>query len=111
MGAQCECIEFQVRRVSVRIVVAAYPSAINAIRLPRPVGAETILHHNPASIHTGSIHIVGQVIAQRIAVEERTVAERHNDLVLLKLSESRSAGSGVEQVNGDDIWLGLDFRL
>jgi hypothetical protein len=111
MGAQCECSVFHVRRIIVRIVVAAYPSAINAIRLPRAVEAETILHHNPASIYTGTIHIVGQVIAQRIAVEEWTVAERYNDLVLLKLSESGRADVCIKQVNRNDIRLGLDFRL
>jgi hypothetical protein len=106
MGAQRECIGLQVRRVIVRVVVAGYPAAINTVRLPRPIEAKTVLHNDPAAIH-----VVCQVVTQRISVQEWRIAERHNDLVLLKLSQSGRAGSGVEQVNCDDIGFGLNFRL
>jgi hypothetical protein len=66
--------------------------------------AEAVLHNNPAAIH-----VVCQVITKRIAIQERRIAERHNDLVWLKLSQSGRAGSGVEQVNRDHIGFGLNF--
>ena len=61
--------------------------------------------------HASSVHIVGQVITQRIPVQEREIAVRHNDLVLLKLSQSGSARWTFKEVNGRHPWLGQDLGL
>src|SRR5215467_12463408 len=106
MGAQCECIAFQVGCITVRVVIACHPSAVESKSLAGSIMAEAVLHHDPASIH-----IVGHVIAESIRVEKGTIAERHNDLILLKLTQSRSSIQCVKQVNRDYIGLCLDFRL
>jgi hypothetical protein len=116
MRAQRECIELQARRVVVRAVVAAFPSAMNTVPLdasiaarpglPRAVEAKAVLDD-----HASAIHVVGQVVTQRICVGKRRMAERHDDLVLLKLSQGGRAACCNKQVNRDHIRLGQDFRL
>ena len=59
----------EVRRVVVRIVVAACPSAVDSVRLPRPIVAKAVLDD-----YASSVHVVGQVVTQRILVEEREIA-------------------------------------
>ena len=67
---------------------------------------KTILHNYPAAVH-----VVRQIAAKCAGVEEHSIAERHNDVVLLQLTQSGNTHAGVEYVNRDHIWFGLDFRL
>ncbi|PYX94828.1 MAG: hypothetical protein DMG67_00560 [Acidobacteria bacterium] len=105
-GAQRECIALQVRRVAIRIIVAGHPSTVDSVWLAGPIEGKPILHNDPAAIH-----VVRQVVTQCIRVQKSRIAERHNDLVLLKLTQSGRADVRVEKVNSDHIGLGLDFRL
>ena len=108
----------QARRVVVRVVVAAYPAAINTVPLEASIAALPGLHLPRAEEakavlddHASAIHVVGQVVTQRNSVVKRSIAERHDDLVLLKLSQSGRADCCTKQVNRDHIRLGLDFGL
>jgi hypothetical protein len=55
--------------------------------------AEAVLDRDPAAVD-----IVRQVITKCDAVEERVVAVRHNDVVLLQLRQRRCTGLGIEEV-------------
>src|SRR6516165_6217809 len=101
MGTQPERIEFQVQRVRIRVVVAREPSAFDIVPAAvRSVMAKPILHNYPASIH-----VICQVITKRHVIRKREVAIRHNDLVLLKLSQSGRADRSIEQVTSYDTGL------
>src|SRR5436190_10441136 len=65
-----------------------------------------ILHN-----YSASVDVVRQIVAKSVGVEEHSIAERHNDLILLKLTQSGNTDTAVEQVNRDHISFGLDFRL
>src|SRR5438552_5860698 len=65
-----------------------------------------ILHNYPATVH-----VVRQIVAKHVGVEERSIAERHNDVVLLQLTQSGGGVRGIEEVHGGDTGFGLDFRL
>ena len=78
-GTQCECIEREILRVVVRVVVTTHPSAVDSVWRAGPYIAKPVLHDYPTSIH-----VVRQIVTKRIRVEEREIAVRHNDVVLLK---------------------------
>ena len=40
-----------------------------------------------------------------------SIAERHNDVVLLQLTQSGGGVRGIEEIDGGHIGFGLDFRL
>jgi hypothetical protein len=65
-----------------------------------------VLHDYPTSIH-----VVRQIVTKRIRVEEREIAVRHNDVVLLELSQSGRTAHGIEEINRDHIGFGKDFGL
>ena len=65
-----------------------------------------MLHDYPTSIH-----VVRQIVTKRIRVDEREIAERHNDVVLLEFSQSGRADHGIEEVYRDHIGFGKDFGL
>jgi hypothetical protein len=66
-------------RFIVRIIAAAYPSAVDSVLLARAVMAKAVLDYDPTSIH-----VVRQVVTQRIRVLEDEIAIRHNNVVMLK---------------------------
>jgi len=68
--------------------------------------AKAVLHDYPASIH-----VVREVVAKRIAVQERRITEWHHNVVLLELSQSWSPYRSIEEVAGGHTRFGQDFRL
>jgi len=52
-----------------------------------------ILHN-----YTASVHVVCKVVTKRISVQEWDIAERYNDFILLKLSQSRGPCCRIEQI-------------
>jgi len=93
VSAQSKRIEFQVRRVVIRVVIARHPSTVDSVGLARPVMAKPILYNHPASIY-----VVRQIVAQRCVIREREIAVWHHDLVCLELGQSGRANLGIEQI-------------
>jgi hypothetical protein len=52
------------------------------------------------------INVVREVVAKGNVILERSFAERHNDVVLLELSQSGSADVRIEEVNGGHTGFG-----
>src|SRR5262245_4538892 len=65
-----------------------------------------VLHNYPASVH-----VVRQIVAKHAGVEEHCIAERHNDVVLLQLTQSGGGVRSIEEIHGGDTGSGQDFRL
>ena len=105
-GTQCEWIEHEILGVVVRVVVTTRPSAVDSVWRAGPYIAKPVLHDYPTSIH-----VVRQIVTKRIRVDEREIAERHNDVVLLEFSQSGRADHGIEEVYRDHIGFGKDFGL
>lgn len=105
-GTQCEWIEHEILGVVVRVVVTTRPSAVDSVWRAGPYKAKPVLHDYPTSIH-----VVRQIVTKRIRIDEREIAERHNDVVLLEFSQSGRADHGIEEVYRDDIGFGKDFGL
>ena len=105
-GTQCEWIEHEILGVVVRVVVTTRPSAVDSVWRAGPYKAKPVLHDYPTSIH-----VVREIVTKRLRVEEREIAERHNDVVLLEFSQSGRAEHGIEEVYRDHIGFGKDFGL
>jgi hypothetical protein len=69
-------IEYEIRRIAIRIIVAAHPSAVDSKRLVRPIMAEAKLHDYPSSVY-----VVRQVIAECVGIRKWIIAKRNDDIV------------------------------
>jgi len=68
--------------------------------------AKPILHNDPTSIH-----IVRQVVAQQKRVRKYEIAERHHDVVWLKLRQRWRVELRVEKINRNYTGFGRDLGL
>jgi hypothetical protein len=55
--AEREWGENEIRRIAIRIIVAAHPSAVDSVWIARPFVAKAVLDYDPTCIH-----VVGEVV-------------------------------------------------
>lgn len=99
-------IENEIRRIAIRIIVAAHPSAVDSIRFTRSIMAEAKLHDDPTRVH-----IVRQVIAKYVGICKWIITKRNDNVVQLELGQGGSGGSRLIEICRGDAWRCQDLRL